>query len=256
MQLFTTQGYYEPSASRAMSCRRPVVPRSMPVLSSSSLSRNELAVEESERSVTWPTFIGRPANSKPFSCSKAFFAHSASANLERKPKEISHSSCWHCCTVKRAKAVRVEELRPMKVWRMALCWSSPFRVNAELKEGQNTQRNKVPITERIPFCDCKHWHLQQSHDQQLQWTGLPQHCPERYQHHCTGKLRIYEVYHSKVYLTIMAELEVSLHQNGPLDGKSSREEVEYHSSKSIQPEKRQQASKAQEYHDLYAGELK
>lgn len=69
-----------PSASRAMSCRRPVVPRSMPVLSSSSLSRIELAVDESERSVTWPTFIGRPASSKPFSCSKAFFAHSASAN--------------------------------------------------------------------------------------------------------------------------------------------------------------------------------
>lgn len=76
--------YYKPSASRAISCRRPVVPRSMPVLSSSSLSRNELAVDESERSVTWPTFIGRPANSKPFSCSKAFFAHSASANLGEK----------------------------------------------------------------------------------------------------------------------------------------------------------------------------
>lgn len=70
----------KPSASRAMSCRRPVVPRSIPVLSSSSLSRMELAVDESERSVTWPTFIGRPASSKPFSCSKAFFAHSASAN--------------------------------------------------------------------------------------------------------------------------------------------------------------------------------
>lgn len=75
--------YNKPSASRAISCRRPVVPRSMPVLSSSSLSRNELAVEESERSVTCPTFIGRPASSKPFSCSNAFFAHSASANFRR-----------------------------------------------------------------------------------------------------------------------------------------------------------------------------
>lgn len=55
----------------------------MPVLSSSSLSKKELAVDESERSVTCPTFIGRPANSKPLSCSKAFFAHSASANLRQ-----------------------------------------------------------------------------------------------------------------------------------------------------------------------------
>lgn len=75
--------HYKPSASRAISCRRPVVPRSIPVLSSSSLSRNELAVEESERSVTCPTFIGRPASSKPFSCSNAFFAHSASANFRK-----------------------------------------------------------------------------------------------------------------------------------------------------------------------------
>lgn len=75
--------YNKPSASRAISCRRPVVPRSMPVLSSSSLSKNELAVDESERSVTCPTFIGRPASSKPFSCSRAFFAHSASANLKK-----------------------------------------------------------------------------------------------------------------------------------------------------------------------------
>lgn len=75
---------HTPSASRAISCKRPVVPRSIPVLSSSSLSRNELAVEESERSVTCPTFMGRPASSKPFSCSRAFFAHSASANFMAK----------------------------------------------------------------------------------------------------------------------------------------------------------------------------
>ena len=72
-----------PSASRAISWRRPVVPRSMPVLSSSSLSRKELAVDESERSVTCPTFMGRPASSKPFSCSRAFFAHSASENFKK-----------------------------------------------------------------------------------------------------------------------------------------------------------------------------
>lgn len=49
----------------------------------------------------------------------------------------------------RAKAMSVET--PMKVWRMALCHSSPFRVNAELKEGQNTQRNKVPMRGRMSY---------------------------------------------------------------------------------------------------------
>lgn len=90
--------YNRPSASRAISCRRPVVPRSMPVRSSSSLSKNELAVDESERSVTCPTFIGRPASSKPFSCSKAFFAHSASANF-KKQRGWSQAKWTHWSTV-------------------------------------------------------------------------------------------------------------------------------------------------------------
>lgn len=82
-------GCNKPSARRAISCSRPVVPRSMPVLSSSSLSRNELAVDESERSVTCPTFIGRPASSKPFSCSRAFLAHSASANFKNSDVSVN-----------------------------------------------------------------------------------------------------------------------------------------------------------------------
>lgn len=103
--------YYEPSASRAMSCRRPVVPRSMPVLSSSSLSRNELAVDESERSVTCPTFIGRPASSKPFSCSRAFFAHSASANFKKQRRlesnylQTPEHWQWHCWFYYRYEAI-------------------------------------------------------------------------------------------------------------------------------------------------------
>lgn len=74
----------------------------MPVLSSSSLSRNELAVDESERSVTCPTFIGRPANSKPFNCSKAFFAHSASANLRSRGNPIIGISIYNLSEDRRA----------------------------------------------------------------------------------------------------------------------------------------------------------
>ena len=69
-----------PSASLAINWRRPVVPKSIPVLSSSSLSKKELALEASVRSVTWPTFMGLPASSNPLSCSKAFLAHSESEN--------------------------------------------------------------------------------------------------------------------------------------------------------------------------------
>uniref|UniRef100_A0A6B0UBG9 Putative secreted protein n=1 Tax=Ixodes ricinus TaxID=34613 RepID=A0A6B0UBG9_IXORI len=70
-----------PSASLAISCSLPVAPRSMPLRSSSSLSRKLGAWDTSVRSVTCPTFIGRPASSKPFSCSRAFLASSESWNV-------------------------------------------------------------------------------------------------------------------------------------------------------------------------------
>ncbi len=65
-----------PSANLNINCNRPVAPKSMPERSISSVS-NEVLVFTSNRSVTFPTFIGRPANSKPFNCSRAFFASSA-----------------------------------------------------------------------------------------------------------------------------------------------------------------------------------
>lgn len=104
----------EPSANRAISCSRPVVPRSMPVLSSSSLSRKELAVDESERSVTCPTFMGRPANSKPFSCSKAFFAHSASANFQAGARQNVSMTCLStdATKVRGEKDAFITEMKP------------------------------------------------------------------------------------------------------------------------------------------------
>ena len=77
-----------PSANLAMSCRRPVAPRSIPARSISSVSRAEDAPPSVPvRSVTLPTFIGRPANSKPFSCSRAFFASSGLRNWKKKKRK-------------------------------------------------------------------------------------------------------------------------------------------------------------------------
>lgn len=64
----------------------PVAPRSIPLRSNSSVSRREGPCIKSVRSVTLPTFIGLPASSKPFSCSKAFFASSAFLNCNANKK--------------------------------------------------------------------------------------------------------------------------------------------------------------------------
>lgn len=58
-----------------MSWSLPVAPRSMPARSSVSSILGPLELN-SCLSVTLFTFIGRPANSKPFICSRAFFASS------------------------------------------------------------------------------------------------------------------------------------------------------------------------------------
>lgn len=79
---FTLLHYFKyiPSASFAINCSLPVAPRSIPALSISSLSNMEFCCSSTCLSVTWPTFIGRPASSKPFNCSNAFLASSASVN--------------------------------------------------------------------------------------------------------------------------------------------------------------------------------
>lgn len=100
---FTHQHCYPtlhtPSASLAISCRRPVVPKSIPVRSSSSLSKNELALEASVRSVTCPTFIGLPASSNPLSCSNAFLAHSESENCRLEKHKFSNTYRQDSATV-------------------------------------------------------------------------------------------------------------------------------------------------------------
>lgn len=58
-------------------------PKSMPALSISSESRSEEPCWVSERSVTWFTFMGRPASSKPLSCSSAFLASSELWNWKK-----------------------------------------------------------------------------------------------------------------------------------------------------------------------------
>uniref|UniRef100_A0A915IT56 Uncharacterized protein n=1 Tax=Romanomermis culicivorax TaxID=13658 RepID=A0A915IT56_ROMCU len=69
------------SANLAINCNRPVVPKSMPVLSVSSES-NECTAEPPPPppvdgcSLTLATLIGRPANSNPFNCSIALLASS------------------------------------------------------------------------------------------------------------------------------------------------------------------------------------
>lgn len=71
-----------PSASLAMSWSLPVVPSSIPDLSVSSESNiDDVRADESVLSVTWFTFMGLPANSKPFNCSSAFLASSALENV-------------------------------------------------------------------------------------------------------------------------------------------------------------------------------
>lgn len=71
-----------PSASLAMSCKRPPADARS---SSWSPSGKVMSVPPSSRSVTWPTLMGRPASSKPFNCSRARRAHSESENY-RKPR--------------------------------------------------------------------------------------------------------------------------------------------------------------------------
>ena len=81
-----------PSANLAISCKRPVAPRSMPARSISSVSSAEFPPPSMPvRSVTLPTFIGRPANSKPFSCSSAFLASSGLRNWQKEKMKCDTS---------------------------------------------------------------------------------------------------------------------------------------------------------------------
>ena len=58
-----------------------------------------------------------------------------------------------------------------------------------------------------------------------------------------------------MYLAVLEELEVALHQDCPLDGESGSEEVEDHSTEAIEAEKRQQTAEADEDHHLHVGEV-
>lgn len=85
-----------PSASLNMSCSRPVAPRSIPDRSiSSESSIDGPCACSSSRSVTLPTFIGRPASSNPFSCSSAFLASSQLWNCNSWKSETYCVFCIH-----------------------------------------------------------------------------------------------------------------------------------------------------------------
>lgn len=49
------------------------------------------------------------------------------------------------CMLESATVVRTQEARPRYVLMAALCCPSPWSVMAELKLGQNIQRNRVPV---------------------------------------------------------------------------------------------------------------
>lgn len=49
------------------------------------------------------------------------------------------------CMLEMATVVRTQEARPRYVLMAALCCPSPWSVMAELKLGQNIQRNRVPV---------------------------------------------------------------------------------------------------------------
>lgn len=49
------------------------------------------------------------------------------------------------CMLDSATVVRTQEARPRYVLMAALCCPSPWSVMAELKLGQNIQRNRVPV---------------------------------------------------------------------------------------------------------------
>lgn len=104
-----------PSANLNINCSRPVAPRSIPDRSISSVSK-DVFVFTSSRSVTFPTFMGRPANSNPFSCSSAFFASSALWNyfkLRKRNKMKRSSSGNEIDFTHRYKSVT---FRPIRLW--------------------------------------------------------------------------------------------------------------------------------------------
>jgi len=54
--------------------------------------------------------MGRPASSKPFNCSKAFFAHSASANLKERSAQ-SEPTSEHDSPIKQQQ-LQVTDMKP------------------------------------------------------------------------------------------------------------------------------------------------
>lgn len=52
-------------------------------------------------------------------------------------------------------------------------------------------------------------------------------------------------------LSIGVELEVALHQYGPLNGKRGRQEVKDHTTEAVETQEGQQAAEADEDHDLH-----
>ena len=112
----------------------------------------------------------------------------------------------------------------------------------------------LQVGQHGPLGDGVHRDLQQGHDQQLQGAGLPQHGAEGDQDGGAGELRVDEVDHPQVDLAVVAELEVALHQDGPLYGEGGGEEVEHHAPEAVLSEESQEAAETEEYHHLDVGE--